>query len=208
MAQYKDAILLKRCLFLLLCFYFFLVHSQESGSNYHKTEKSIFGIQTGLIGLWVHHEARILDDVFLRSEVGLDMVDFFRSDVYPSRPEVAVGGPFFAPTIALEPRWYYNKKRRLQQNRSITKNSANFIALETKYYPDFFLLTGAPQGTRLAEQLAICPRWGLKRTFSEHFTYELGVGYKIYYLLRDSDRARVNNAEGFLNAHVKFGYTF
>nr|WP_299337550.1 hypothetical protein [Allomuricauda sp.] len=182
--------------------------SQYEEVDFKKSEKSFFGVQVGLIGLWVHHEARLVESIVLRSELGFDMVGFFRDDVFASNPENAVGGPFFAPTIALEPRWYYNLERRSKENKSTTKNSASFIALETKYYPDLFLLTGAPDGTQLAEQLAICPRWGIKRTVAKNFTYELGIGYKIYYVLQDEDRSRVNDEEGFINMHLKVGYTF
>lgn len=186
----------------------FSLWSQDEDIYSRPSEKSFFGVQVGLVGLWVHHEARLIESIVLRTELGIDMVGFFRDDVFPSNPQNTVGGPFFAPTIAIEPRWYYNLERRSKENKSTTKNSASFITLETKYYPDLFLLTGAPEGTRFAEQLAICPRWGVKRTVAKSFTYEMGLGYKIYYLLNDQDRSRVNDEEGFINVHLKVGYTF
>ncbi|PRX56037.1 hypothetical protein [Flagellimonas meridianipacifica] len=199
---------LNNILSLLLLTYSLSIWSQDEEIYSKPSEKSFFGVQVGLIGLWVHHEARLVESIVLRSELGLDMVGFFRNDVFAANPENSVGGPFFAPTIALEPRWYYSLQRRSKENKPTTKNSASFISFETKYYPDLFLLTGAPEGTQFAKQLAICPRWGFKRTVANNFTYELGIGYKIYHLLNDVDRNRVNDGEGFINMHLKLGYTF
>lgn len=36
-------------------------------------EKSIFGVQTGILGLWVHNESRLTNSIALRTEVGLDV---------------------------------------------------------------------------------------------------------------------------------------
>jgi len=36
-------------------------------------EKSIFGIQTGFLGIWAHNESRLSNQISLRSEIGLDM---------------------------------------------------------------------------------------------------------------------------------------
>jgi len=35
-------------------------------------EKSIFGVQTGFLGIWGHHEARLSNSIVLRTELGFD----------------------------------------------------------------------------------------------------------------------------------------
>ncbi|HEX3166783.1 MAG TPA: hypothetical protein VHQ93_11035 [Chitinophagaceae bacterium] len=35
-------------------------------------EKSVFGIQTGFLGIWAHNESRLSNRIALRSEIGFD----------------------------------------------------------------------------------------------------------------------------------------
>jgi len=35
-------------------------------------EKTVFGIQTGFFGIWIHNETKLSDQFVLRSELGLD----------------------------------------------------------------------------------------------------------------------------------------
>ena len=51
-------------------------------------EKSVFGIQVSLIGIWDHNELKLSDEIALRSEIGLS----------------GINSSLIAPLIALEPR--------------------------------------------------------------------------------------------------------
>lgn len=42
------------------------------GSEDASVEKSIFGLQTGVLGLWAYNEARLSKSIALRTELGLD----------------------------------------------------------------------------------------------------------------------------------------
>lgn len=44
-------------------------------------EKTTFGIQTGVLGLWLHNEMKISDKVALRLEMGIDS-GLFGGDIY------------------------------------------------------------------------------------------------------------------------------
>jgi len=96
-------------------------------------EKSIFGAQTGFLGVWKNHEARLAPKFALRSEIGLEAGyagGSFQNDIF-----------FFAPTLKLEPRYYYNLQKRLNKGKSIAKNSGNFLAINMVYTPDWFVIS-------------------------------------------------------------------
>ena len=57
-------------------------------------EKSVFGIQTGFLGIWGHNESRLSNKIALRSEIGFDAGYqsgfFYTEDVF-----------FLAPVLTL-----------------------------------------------------------------------------------------------------------
>ena len=53
-------------------FFAFLVFNLSFSQNTTSIEKSIFGLQTGLLGVWAHNETRLSKTISLRSEIGLD----------------------------------------------------------------------------------------------------------------------------------------
>ncbi len=68
----------KAVVILLLCGWTFMLNAQNPKTEKPGTtsvasvEKSIFGIQTGFFGIWVHNEFRISNRFALRSEAGFD----------------------------------------------------------------------------------------------------------------------------------------
>lgn len=58
-------------------------------------EKSVFGIQTGLLGIWAHNELKLSNQVALRSEVGLGGLNTAN----------------IRPVLALEPRLVLQSKK-------------------------------------------------------------------------------------------------
>ena len=51
---------------------FFLLVFQSNYSQNNGVEKSIFNIQTGVLGSWLNNETKISNKFALRSEIGLD----------------------------------------------------------------------------------------------------------------------------------------
>ncbi|MFI8378559.1 hypothetical protein [Leeuwenhoekiella sp. NPDC079379] len=164
-------------------------------------EKSIWGVQTGLLGLWAHNESRLSKTIALRSELGLN--------------GGFAGGTFvedgfqwvLAPTINIEPRWYYNMRKRAAKGKVTEKNTANFFGLKTAYNSDWFLISSSANNT-VIESLTITAQWGIKRTLWQHFTYEvgLGLGYGVEFWKQEGFSENENLIVG--NLLLRLGYTF
>jgi hypothetical protein len=159
-------------------------------------EKSIFGVQTGLLGIWGHNESRLTKQFSLRSEIGMDM-------------GILIGGNsndnfVLIPVIRLEPRWYYNLEKRSNKSKSISKNSGNFLTVNTTYNPDWFSISNS-DNIKVISTIAIIPKWGIKRTYGKGFTFEtgIGVGY-IKSLNPDYDLL----GDVGVDLHLRLGYTF
>jgi hypothetical protein len=62
--------------------------------------------------------------------------------------------------------------------------------------------------TVVADNIAIIPKWAIKRTYWDHFTYELGIGigYRKYFLKQYGYAE--NPGETALDLHLRVGYTF
>ena len=74
-------------------------------------EKTVFGIQTGFLGIWVHNESRLSNTIALRSEFGLDAGILFTDFEGNS-------GFLLAPVLTLEPRFYYNLNKGIQNQKT------------------------------------------------------------------------------------------
>ena len=181
---------MKKLIFLVLITSF--CYSQEKINS--SVEKSIFGIQTGFLGVWVHNESRLSNQISLRSEIGMNY-GFFDNG-YGQNSIVY-------PTIRLEPRWYYNLEKRVKKGRKISNNSGNFLALNITYTPDWFYISDL-DNINIIGTITFIPKWGIKRTVGKHFTYETGIGIGTFILLEDYN---VDNNIAF-DLHLRIGYTF
>ncbi len=155
-------------------------------------EKSIYGIQTGLFGVWVNTESRLSDKISLKSEIGFDF----------GAGKTILDDKFTflaTPSITAEPRFYYNLNKRLDKGKNISKNSGNFISIKSTFNPDTFVISNKDNIT-VDNQLRIVPSWGIKRVYGKHFTLETGAGYGIQFLK--------NSSTGYLDLHFRIGYTF
>jgi hypothetical protein len=187
---------MKRNILLLLII---VVQNTFSQDKTVGVEKSIFGVQTGILGFWAHNESRLTNEISLRTELGLD-VGFSDSGLGIQTTTAMI------PNIRLEPRWYYNFEKRVKKGRNTKKNSANFLALNFNYNPDWFVISNDKYANfRVISALAIIPKWGIKRTYGKHFTFEtgLGVGPIIYF----NDYLGESSNVG-LDLHLRLGYTF
>ena len=125
-------------------------------------EKSIFGVQLGLLGLSVHNEARLSDKFALRSEIGL-------------KGGITNNDFFMVLGISFEPKFYYNLNKRSSKSKDVFGNSGNFLSLKTSYHPDWFVISGSDNYT-VSNQISVVPTWGMRRNIGTHFNYELGIG--------------------------------
>jgi len=180
---------------------FVLLAFQTLSAQQSSVEKSIFTFQTGLLGVWASNELRLSDEITLRSEIGLD-TEIFDNDISET------SGFFMAPTLNIEPRWYYNIKKREAKGKTTANNSANFLTLSFRYHPDWFVISNN-DNIYVQEQLAIIPKWGIRRTIGNSgFNYEagIGLGYRFYFLKQYGYSK--NDSEATLDLHLRIGYTF
>src|SRR5690606_6861129 len=145
-------------------------------SQNNRAEAFICGVHTGLSGLWLNSEFRLYKSLVLKGELGIEN-DFSVGSHYDG------AGFIIQPVITIEPRIYYNLRKRNDAGKSTSRNSGNFVALKTSYHPDWFVINLDPSYKRIAD-LSIVPTWGIRRLIGEHFTYEMaaGLGYRIVYL--------------------------
>lgn len=163
----------------------------------NEIEKSIFNIQTGLLGTWISNESRLTDQIALRSELGLDAAIFGGQRFGSTKI-------YFAPVLTIEPRWYYNFAKRTSKNRYTANNSLNFFTITTSYHPDWFIIPN--NIINVENQISIIPKWGIRRTlFQSKFHYECGIG--IGYERFISSNAS-NNGSVAIDIHLRIGFNF
>ncbi|CDF80984.1 conserved hypothetical protein [Formosa agariphila KMM 3901] len=185
---------------LLSTFCFFII-SIIAYAQTTTVEKSIYGIQTGFLGFYANNEARLTNSIALRSELGLD-AGFWGSDVND------INGYLLAPVLTLEPRWYYNLKKRTNKGRRTANNTGNFVSLKTSYHPDWFTLTNADHLNFIGD-FTIIPTWGIRRHLGNHFNYETGIGIGYgRYLLNKNDYYYGDKNVVAVNLHLRIGYSF
>jgi len=154
-------------------------------------ERSIFGVQTGYLGVWAHNELKILDELVIRTELGFD-AGLFGDSVN------GIDEFLLTPVLSLEPKWYYNLKKRANASKDIKGNSANFISLKVGHHPDWFVIS-SNSGTNIKKDISVVPTWGIRRNLGANFNYELGAGVGYFHYLQE------DKGDVALNLHVRIG---
>ncbi len=162
-------------------------------------EKSVISIQAGPIGFWGNYEARLGNKWALRAEGGFDL--WFYNTYFDGK------GNFLAPSVSIEPRWYYNIEKRHNKGKNTQKNSANFVTVAVEYFPDAFVIGGKPSYISVPNQISVIPKWGMRRMIGSHFNYELGAGLGFVSYLSDKDNLK-SPPDAALDLHIRLGYTF
>jgi len=163
-------------------------------------ENSLFGIQTGFLGVWVHNETKLTNQIALRSEIGFDS-GFWGGDFYDKT------GFLMTPVITAEPRWYYNLNKRQIKSKRTDGNSGNFIALKTSYHPDWFVISNY-ENINIISDVSIIPTWGIRRNIGKYFNHETGIGLGYRYIFAKQAGYMQNDSEIALNLHLRIGYKF
>lgn len=165
-------------------------------------EKSTFGVQTGVLGIWAYNEARLSNSIALRTELGFDF-GIWETTYYDDYKS-----PFLlTPVIVIEPRFYYNLKKRSENSKRIDGNSGNFIALKSGFHPDWFVLFNTDNAP-VVRDFSIIPTWGIRRNLGEHFNYETGIGVGFSHTYAQRAGYAKDKSEMELNMHLRIGYRF
>ncbi len=176
----------------LIIVFTFLLALTPAYAQDASVEDSFFGLQTGLLGIWVHNETKLSSEIALRTEIGLDTGLFINDNNL---------GFLLTPVITLEPRWYYNLNKRQGKSRNIKYNSGNFLSLDVSYNPDLFVISST-NNAFINNQVSIIPKWGIRRSIG-HFNYEAGIGIGYRYIFDN-----INEGETELDLHLRIGYRF
>lgn len=186
----------------ILFIVFLISNFTQSQNTNNNLEKSIFNLQTGVLGTWLNNEIKILPNFVLRSEIGLD-AGLFTRDFSNSNTTT-----FLTPVINFEPRWYYNINKRSKNNKTVKNNSANFFTTSISYHPDWFVIS-SNENLNVYNQLSVIPKWGIRRSIANsNFNFEagIGLGYRFYFLKQYGYSK--NDGETALDLHLRIGYTF
>ncbi len=160
-------------------------------------EKSVTGVQFGLFGLELYNESRIGEKLALRSQLALNPIAFWGGDFYRK------SGYAIAPSISLQPKYYYNINKRSAKGKNIKNNGANYISIQTLYFPKWFAISNYDNVT-VANQIYFIPTFGIRRNFGGNFNYEFKVGYGYGFSFGE----KINSSGGVPNLGFKIGYDF
>jgi len=191
--RHKSNSMKKKILFTCLIMSVNYLSSQQTS-----VEKSIFGIQAGF-GIWAHNEFRLSDDIAFRTEIGFDGA-IWDGMYYEST------GFLLAPSISIEPRWYYNFEKRASKDKRTDGNSANFLTLKFWYHPDWFVISN--QDVTSVSDFSIIPTWGIRRNLGQHFNFETGVGLGYTWFFAEAAGYPENDSQTTLAIHLRIGYKF
>ncbi len=159
-------------------------------------EKSIYGIQIGVSGIWISNESQLTDKISFRSEIGFEKGVFTKNIT-------SVNGAGFTPVIMIEPRFYYNLNKRIENRKKTSNNSGNFIGFNIRYNHDWFYKSYYERLATISS-ISFIPKWGIKRPIGNHFTFEAGIGVGGYFIIEDYE---IDNNIA-LDLHLRFGYLF
>jgi len=93
-------------------------------------------------------------------------------------------------------RFYYNLAKREAKGKSTRRNSGNFWAVDLQYYSPTII----NKGFNDSYIVFATPYWGIRRVYSNHWLFELNLGYAVGFDRHDFVGGVVTN--------IKFGYSF
>jgi hypothetical protein len=160
-------------------------------------ERSLFSIQTGFLGIWINNEARLSNSFVLRSELG------FAAQIWGGSFQKT--GFLMTPVVRLEPRWYYNLRKRKAKGKRIDGNSGNFISLQTSYYPGGLAISNY-DNVEINPAITLSSMWGIQRNIGHHFNYEVAVGMGYAHYFPDKNGYGSDNLS--LDFLLRIGYRF
>ncbi len=158
---------MKRIIFTLIFFTaFFKMIAQEPS-----VENSIWGIQLGVYPISMYNELKITNSISLRSEIGFSYAWTSSNGINGSNQWAVT------PDINIEPRYYYNLKRRNSLEKRIDNNSGNYLSLNLGYCAGNLAIKS--KNTDVNSSIHIIPMYGLRRNIGKRFNSEfaIGIGY-------------------------------
>jgi len=180
------------------CVFIFSGKAQEAS-----VEKSIWGIRVGIPPIAVSNETGLTKSITLLSEFGFGFAWSSSSGLFVNNTTSWA----VIPVVNIEPRYYYNLKKRLEKGKRIDGNSGNFLALSAGFSPDFGITS---DNVDLDSELFVIPMWGLKRNLGKNFTFEsaVGLGYSWVFNEYTYNGQTVKETEGGTSFSLRFGFGY
>ena len=178
---------------ILLCFFGIStsIFAQENAS----VEKSLTGVQVGLFGADVYNEAKLAEEWVLRSQFSLNS-SIWGGDLYSNT------GFALTPSLSIAPKYYYNLKKRSENGKNTTNNSANYLSLRIDYFPNWFVISNV-KNLSVNDGIFFTPTYGIRRNFAENFNYEFRAGLGFGTLFKGNYGTQTR-----LDLSFKVGYDF
>lgn len=189
---------MKRILLLFTCISLSTALAQEN-ENTSGLEKTIFGVQTGFLGVYAYNETKLAENVALRTEIGFDAG--INKNILKGSSLVLY------PKLSLEPRYYYNMKKRSEAGKNTNNNAANYFSLYINHHPDWFLLFDDKDRVVIPD-LMIAPTWGMRRNIAENWNVELGGGLGYVHSFRKSQGFASDDGQLGMHLLLRIGYVF
>jgi len=104
-----------------------------------------------------------------------------------------------APSIDIEPRFYYGLDRRARHGRSTRGNAGSFVSLQLKNILPMGYISNDTM--RIVGSTSLTPMWGLRRVWGEHWLFEFTAGETIAI-------GWGGEFQHGLYANIRFGYSF
>lgn len=187
-------------------------------SNAQVVDKSINGLQTGLLGIWWNNESKLAPNWALRTEIGYAAPVYTRVHYGEiDTNNFSAVYPIFQPVLSFEPRWYYNSRKRIGNSNNTFHNSGNYATIALQYYPKFLAYSPSGGAKNLVFNskepnggLYFIPTWGIRRNISYHWNFEIGAGFGVD-LIEAFDLGSEIEEQGddfIFNIHLRIGYKY
>lgn len=110
----------------------------------------------------------------------------------------------FQPVFSIEPRWYHNKNKRINNDKNVLFNASNFIGMNLSYGASWLNISN--KDFYMYDSFSVSPTYNLRRNIKNtNLMYELGLGVKYNYYLQSNT---TENSEFTLATNFKLSYVF
>lgn len=175
----------------------------QINKNIEKTnisvEKNLLTAKLGLGTFDLADEFRIDNSITLNSEIGYSIG--FKKSSFDNKVR-----SYLIPKISIEPRWYYNLNKRIENGKSIRNNAANFFGFNISYFPKDLFITNY---YIFSNELYIAPSYGFKRNIGKsNFNYEFTVNAGLDHIFDKVEGFNRDKSKFLININFRFGYNF
>ncbi len=155
---------------------FFLLFLIIPNLNYSQ-QKNLFEVGIDIVGADFSYERNLSNKFSVRSCLG------YNGSIYRTSGRTVDGKKnvfVLQPNIKIQPRFYYNKQKRVLKDRNTNFNSADFLSVNLEYLTSELNISNA--GYYEPEIFTVGLGWNLRRNIKNtKFIYELSTGLNYFY---------------------------